>query len=110
MKAIVLEKYGNADNLSFEEVEKPSPKADEILVKVRVSAVNPVDWKIRNGLGETFGLKLPLILGGEIAELVERGKLKARVEIVLTFSEVKKARALGESGHTRGKIVLKIAE
>jgi NADPH:quinone reductase-like Zn-dependent oxidoreductase len=71
MKAVVLRKYGNADNLSYEEVERPSPKDDEILIKVRASAVNPVDWKIRDGLGEMFGLKLPFILGCEIAGKIE---------------------------------------
>lgn len=71
MKAVVLKEYGNADNLSYEEVEKPSPKGDEVLIKVRVSAVNPVDWKIRDGFGETLGLKLPIILGCEIAGIVE---------------------------------------
>src|SRR5205085_2419689 len=35
------------------------------------AAVNPVDWKIRDGLGEMFGLKLPLILGCEVAGTVE---------------------------------------
>ncbi len=42
-----------------------------MLVKVKAAAVNPVDWKIRDGLGEMFGLKLPLILGCEVAGTVE---------------------------------------
>jgi NADPH:quinone reductase-like Zn-dependent oxidoreductase len=42
-----------------------------LLVKVRAAAVNPVDWKIRDGLGEMFGMKLPLILGCEVAGTVE---------------------------------------
>jgi NADPH:quinone reductase-like Zn-dependent oxidoreductase len=42
-----------------------------VLVKVKAAAVNPVDWKIRDGLGEMFGLKLPLILGCEVAGTVE---------------------------------------
>lgn len=71
MKAVVLKEYGNVNNLNYEEVEKPLPKDDEILIKVRVSAVNPVDWKIRDGFGETLGLNLPIILGCEIAGVVE---------------------------------------
>jgi len=39
-------------------------------VKVHAVAVNPVDWKIRDG-GERFGLELPLILGGDIAGTIE---------------------------------------
>jgi NADPH:quinone reductase-like Zn-dependent oxidoreductase len=71
MKAIVISAYGNEDVLDYVEVERPEPKADEVLVKVRVAAVNPADWKIRDGMGESFGLKLPLILGGDIAGTVE---------------------------------------
>nr|WP_202807244.1 NADP-dependent oxidoreductase [Synechocystis sp. PCC 7509] len=40
-------------------------------MKVHVAAVNPSDWKIRDGMGENFGLKLPLILGGDIAGTIE---------------------------------------
>ncbi|MEH2455464.1 NADP-dependent oxidoreductase [Nostoc sp.] len=72
MKAIVIKAYGNDDVLNYADVERPEPKADEVLVKVHVAGVNPVDWKIRNGLGERFGLKLPIVLGGEIAGTIER--------------------------------------
>ena len=72
MKAIVINEYGNEDVLNYIDVERPEPKADEVLVKVRVAGVNPADWKIRDGMGETFGFKLPLILGCEIAGIVEK--------------------------------------
>ena len=71
MKAIVIHKYGDESVLKLEEIEKPQPKDDEVLVKVKISAVNPVDWKIRDGLGEMFGLKFPIILGCEISGTVE---------------------------------------
>ncbi|MCC5668778.1 NADP-dependent oxidoreductase [Nostoc sp. CHAB 5784] len=71
MKAIVINAYGNEDVLNYVDVERPEPKADEILVKVHVAAVNPADWKIRDGMGERFGFKLPLILGGDIAGTIE---------------------------------------
>ncbi|WP_298907249.1 NADP-dependent oxidoreductase [uncultured Nostoc sp.] len=72
MKAIVIKAYGNDDVLNYADVERPEPKADEVLVKVHVAGVNPVDWKIRNGSGERLGLKLPIVLGGEIAGTIER--------------------------------------
>lgn len=72
MKAIVIKAYGNDDVLNYADVERPKPKADEVLVKVHVAGVNPVDWKIRNGSGERLGLKLPIVLGGEIAGTIER--------------------------------------
>jgi NADPH:quinone reductase-like Zn-dependent oxidoreductase len=72
MKAIVINAYGNEDVVKYTEVERPEPQADEVLVKVHAAGVNPVDWKIRNGLGERLGLKLPIRLGGEIAGTVEK--------------------------------------
>ncbi|MEH2396851.1 NADP-dependent oxidoreductase [Nostoc sp.] len=72
MKAIVIKAYGNDDVLNYADIERPKPKADEVLLKVHVAGVNPVDWKIRNGLGERLGLKLPIVLGGEIAGTIER--------------------------------------
>ncbi len=71
MKAVRIERYGNEEVVKLAEVERPQPGQNELLVKVKVAAVNPVDWKIRDGLGEMFGLKPPLILGCEVAGAVE---------------------------------------
>jgi NADPH:quinone reductase-like Zn-dependent oxidoreductase len=71
MKAVTISKYGDQSVLIYTDIERPKPKSDEILVHNRAVAVNPVDWKIRNGLGELFGLKLPVVLGCEIAGTVE---------------------------------------
>ena len=71
MKAIIINEYGNEDVVNYVDVERPEPKKDEVLVKVHFAGVNPVDWKIRGGLGERLGLKLPIMLGGEIARLCE---------------------------------------
>src|SRR5437762_11429631 len=71
MKAVRIERYGNEEVVELAEVERPKPGENEVLVKVKAAAVNPVDWKIRDGLGEMFGLKLPLILGCEVAGTVE---------------------------------------
>ena len=43
MKAIVCHNYGPPDVLRYEEVEKPVPRDDEVLIKVRAASVNPVD-------------------------------------------------------------------
>jgi len=71
MKAVRIEHYGNKDVMELAEVEQPNPGPGQVLVKVKAAAVNPVDWKIRDGLGEMFGMKLPLILGCEVAGTVE---------------------------------------
>jgi NADPH:quinone reductase-like Zn-dependent oxidoreductase len=43
MKAIVRTKYGRPDALQFTEVEKPIPKHNEVLIKVRAASLNPLD-------------------------------------------------------------------
>lgn len=72
MKAIVINEYGGNDVVKYTDVALPDPKADEVLVKVHAAGVNPVDWKIRNGAGERLGLKLPIMLGGEMAGTIEK--------------------------------------
>ena len=72
MKAVIINEYGNEDVVNYVDVERPAPNKDEVLVKVHFAGVNPVDWKIRGGLGERLGLKLPIMLGGEIAGTIER--------------------------------------
>ncbi len=49
MKAIVYRCYGSPDVLKFEDVEKPTPADDEVLVKVHAAAVNPYDWHFMRG-------------------------------------------------------------
>jgi len=71
MKAVRIERYGNEEVVEIADVDRPKPGAGQVLVKVKAAAVNPVDWKIRDGLGEMFGLKPPLILGCEVAGTVE---------------------------------------
>ncbi len=49
MKAIVYRCYGSSDVLKFEDIEKPTPADDEVLVKVVAAAVNPLDWHFMRG-------------------------------------------------------------
>jgi NADPH:quinone reductase-like Zn-dependent oxidoreductase len=49
MKAIVYCDYGTADVLRLEDVEKPAPDDDQLLVKVHAAAVNPLDWHYIRG-------------------------------------------------------------
>jgi NADPH:quinone reductase-like Zn-dependent oxidoreductase len=77
MKAIVYEKYGLPDVLEYRDVEKPTPKAGEVLVKVQAVSVNYFDWHAMTGepfmARMAFGLNKPKypILGEDISGTVE---------------------------------------
>jgi NADPH:quinone reductase-like Zn-dependent oxidoreductase len=72
MKAVRIHAYGGPDVLAYEDAPKPEPAEDEVLIRVHAAAVNPVDWKIREGmLKDMLPHKLPLILGWDVSGVVE---------------------------------------
>jgi len=72
MKAIRISKYGRPDVMKLEEIERPVPASDEILVKVYASGINPMDWRIRDGgVADRLPMQLPLTLGWDAAGIVE---------------------------------------
>jgi len=76
MKAIVYRRYGSPDVLACEEIEKPAPGDDEVLIKVRAASVNPLDRHIMRGrpflLRIAFGLRKPRLRPGrDVAGQVE---------------------------------------
>jgi len=73
MKAVVAHEYGGPDVLKLEEIPVPELKENEILVRVVASGVNPADTLILGGkYAKEFGTHLPLILGYDMAGLVEK--------------------------------------
>ena len=78
MKAIVYHEFGGPEVLRLEEIDKPVPKDNQILVKVRALSVNPLDWHFLEGipyLGRpmAFGLLRPTVtqIGVDYAGTVE---------------------------------------
>ena len=69
MKAVRIHSFGGPDVLRLEEVTRPEPNPDELLIHVHDAAVNPVDWKIREGrLGK---IPFPSIMGSDFSGVVE---------------------------------------
>ena len=50
-RAAVLSDFGEADKLSIRELPMPTFRSDEMLVRVKATSVNPIEWKMRRGLG-----------------------------------------------------------
>ncbi|PYL19098.1 MAG: hypothetical protein DMF41_10535 [Verrucomicrobia bacterium] len=50
MKAVVLREYGGSETLKLQEVPRPEPRDDEVLVRVIAAGVNPVDAYVRQGM------------------------------------------------------------
>ena len=77
MKAITYTKYGPPDVLQFTEVAKPTPKDNEVLIRIRAASVNPLDWHYMRGTPYVVrigaGLRKPRIthLGVDVAGRVE---------------------------------------
>ncbi len=72
MKAVRIHSYGGPEVSVYEDAPRPEPAADEVLIRIRAAAVNPVDWMIRNGYGkEWWPHQMPLTLGCEYAGVVE---------------------------------------
>ncbi len=71
MRAVRIHQYGGTDTLTLEQVDTPTINVDDILIQVKAAAINPVDWKIREGyLQEFIPYALPITLGWDVAGIV----------------------------------------
>lgn len=73
MKAVRIHAFGGPEVLQLEDIARPVPAPDEILIRVYASGVNPVDWGVREGGNDVLRphLNLPLTLGWDAAGVVE---------------------------------------
>ncbi|MFJ4618601.1 NADP-dependent oxidoreductase [Streptomyces sp. NPDC088812] len=73
MKGISYSRYGGPEVLEYGEVRDPKVGPDAVLVKVRAAAVNPVDWKCREGLLDgILDAAFPVVPGWDVAGVVVR--------------------------------------
>ena len=71
MKALIFNRYGKRDNITFADVPRPSPKPDEILVQVHAAGLNPIDTMVPKGTFKPIlKFQLPAILGSDLAGVV----------------------------------------
>lgn len=72
MWAVRIHAYGGPERLNLEEAPRSVPRAGEVLVRVHAAGVNPLDWKIRQGLmKDSIPVTFPYIPGIEVAGVVD---------------------------------------
>jgi NADPH:quinone reductase-like Zn-dependent oxidoreductase len=68
MKAVLLESYGDVDQLRYGDVPTPVPGEGEVLIRVISTSINPVDYKVRDGaMKDEMPLEFPAVLGYDVA-------------------------------------------
>jgi len=110
MKASYLISYGQPGSLQYGEMPEPGLQKNSLLVQVKAVSVNPVDWKIRQGvLRFLLGSRFPMIIGSDFSGIVKEAapgvqsfKPGDRVYgVIPAFS--KKPGALAEIAHVHQK-------
>lgn len=82
MKAIILKDFGSTDNFIMEDnLSVPEPGENEVLIKIKATAFNPIDYQMRQGKTERKRMHSP-ILGRELSGIiVKTGKLVQRYKV-----------------------------
>lgn len=73
MKAAIINQYGHADQLLYTDVDEPDITTNEVLIEIKATSVNPIDWKIREGyFQQNLTYPFPLILGWDAAGVIKK--------------------------------------
>jgi NADPH:quinone reductase-like Zn-dependent oxidoreductase len=73
MRAARIHSYGDPTGVKVETAPRPEPGKGQVLVRVKASGVNPLDWMIAEGKARSWlDHRLPLTLGWELAGIVEK--------------------------------------
>jgi len=101
MKKVIYNRYGSIDDLQMVEVDMPTIKPNELLIKVRAVAINPLDWKKLEGQMKIItGSKFPKGIAFDFAGVVEKkGDLVTHFDLgnaVFGALEAMKGEALAE--------------
>ena len=73
MKAIAIDQFGGADVVKVVDMPIPEPLPNEVQIAVAYAAVNPVDWKVREGLlKDRMPYQFPIILGWDVSGKISK--------------------------------------
>lgn len=102
MKRLQYHEYGGPETMKLEDFELRAVGSGEVSVKVSFAAVNPIDWKIRNGdLKMLTGRKFPRALGSDFSGIViSVGSAVTRFKVgdaVFGSVQIKEGGAIGEA-------------
>ncbi|HKY62127.1 MAG TPA: NADP-dependent oxidoreductase [bacterium] len=87
MKAMGIQRFGGPETIERLELDLPRPGPREVLVRIRAAGVNPVDWKIREGLLQgRMPHAFPIVLGWDAAGVIEA--VGEKVDFAKTGDEV----------------------
>jgi NADPH:quinone reductase-like Zn-dependent oxidoreductase len=83
MKTVRIHRYGPSSELKLEDVPRPSFKDTDVLVRILDAGVNPIDWKLREGLmRDIMPVRFPLTLGQDFAgEVLEVGEAVLDIKV-----------------------------
>lgn len=106
MKAVILKAFGGIENLDITEVPKPDIQPDEVLVRTKAIAINPVDIKTRQGFAQAQYLRkdYPMILGWDVSGIIT--EIGAKVQDYQVGDEVFGLIRFPGSGRTYAEYVV----
>lgn len=115
MKRIQYHRYGGPETMQLEEFELARPAKGEVAVKVKFAAINPIDWKVRNGyLKMVTGKKFPRAMGSDFSgTVIAVGEGVTRVkpgDAVFGLARIKESGALGDAVVTNETFLAKKPE
>lgn len=73
MDAVVINSYGDESKLEYAELDVPEIKSNQVLVEIKATSINPIDWKLREGyLKQMFDWEFPIVLGWDLAGTITK--------------------------------------